>query len=136
MSTRTDTLFPYTTLFLSFARALPADRPRRSRAETLCELRAQADAWRRGDIEGAALVAGQGRRARRGARDGARGGDGGAHVPAAVQGRDGDDAGRICPASARRQGARAAGVHEADGRRSEEHTSELQSLMRTPYAVF
>src|SRR3546814_3387828 len=27
-------------------------------------------------------------------------------------------------------------AHEADGRRSEEHTSELQSLMRISYAVF
>src|SRR3546814_7598432 len=75
-STRTDTLFPYTTLFRS-----PADGPRR-------------------------------------------------------QGRSGQGApepdrqrGEVRRRGQRRWGARAAG-------RSEEHTSELQSLMRISYAVF
>src|SRR3546814_15765051 len=79
-STRTDTLFPYTTLFRSLGH--PARVARRARLL----------ARRRG---GARL------RARR--RDGAR---------------------RACRAAAAATG------------RSEEHTSELQSLMRISYAVF
>src|SRR3546814_4822439 len=93
-STRTDTLFPYTTLFRS-AHAAPTSRP--GNAETAL------------------------RRAR--ARDC-----------------------RLCPAAACR-GPRArqaveaplcpAGTRPDDGQiRSEEHTSELQSLMRISYAVF
>src|SRR3546814_7303655 len=35
-----------------------------------------------------------------------------------------------------RRAQRDAGVHRAAGARSEEHTSELQSLMRISYAVF
>src|SRR3546814_3979318 len=78
-STRTATLFPYTTLFLSprSGREAPARRPRRRR-----------DAGRRYCFQ--------------------------ARLPAP-------------PFPARRQ------VH---GQRSEEHTSELQSLMRISYAVF
>src|SRR3546814_8642298 len=77
-STRTDTLFPYTTLFRS-----PRKRPR-------------ADP----------------------------GGNGRAPVDAARKGPQGDED---------RQGADQ--PRNAD-RRSEEHTSELQSLMRISYAVF
>src|SRR3546814_3089324 len=87
-STRTDTLFPYTTLFRS-------DRAGRDH-------RAQFDP--------AGGLHQPGNRARRGA--GRRGG------------------GRL-------RGARQ--THRADracGDRSEEHTSELQSLMRLSYAVF
>src|SRR3546814_19920579 len=78
-STRTDTLFPYTTLFRSYrsdrlSKFHPRTRPRAYRAHRF------------------------GRRAGRGAR------------------------------------ARQAGA--GDARRSEEHTSELQSLMRISYAVF
>src|SRR3546814_5694290 len=35
-----------------------------------------------------------------------------------------------------RRGARSGILHDASGDRSEEHTSELQSLMRISYAVF
>src|SRR3546814_6659396 len=73
-STRTDTLFPYTTLFRSHRR-----------------------------------------------RDGGRAGRGGA--------RDGDGRHPVEPPGAR-------GQHPAGLSRSEEHTSELQSLMRISYAVF
>src|SRR3546814_10242263 len=87
-STRTVTLFPYTTLFRSDRRALC----RRRRADPAGD-RADAD-----------------RRNRRRALSGAR--------PVAV-----------------RAGARAQG-QPGGRRRSEEHTSELQSLMRISYAVF
>src|SRR3546814_6292749 len=82
-STRTDTLFPYTTLF----RSRPPDR------EGLLR-------------QGAAYRRQPGRSGRNGRSD---------------------SGGR---AARRRQGRAAA------GRRSEEHTSELQSLMRISYAVF
>src|SRR3546814_7278695 len=84
-STRTDTLFPYTTLFRSVRRAGRASGQRAGR-----------------DL---------------------------ASVPHACVGRD-RPAGlhqRRCPARHRAVAARA---------RSEEHTSELQSLMRISYAVF
>src|SRR3546814_3095046 len=93
-STRTDTLFPYTTLFRSGRRG--------------------ADALHRDVPFGAvrcpahALVSGA-RRGRRGAAVRAGG-------------------------SRRRVGRRAAHLARCD--RSEEHTSELQSLMRISYAVF
>src|SRR3546814_7107765 len=83
-STRTDTLFPYTTLFRSVTdRARPRSLLHRRRL----------------------LVEPRGKRAV------------GSHPPARVGGRQ--------PADTRR-----------DRRRSEEHTSELQSLMRISYAVF
>src|SRR3546814_4653074 len=83
-STRTDTLFPYTTLVRSAARG-----------------RGRTDRHR---------------------------GPGRAHVaPAGRRGRDLDD-GRV---HALRRDA-----EPASGDRSEEHTSELQSLMRISYAVF
>src|SRR3546814_8962895 len=90
-STRTDTLFPYTTLFRSGARQL---RGRRSAAEAQGAERAQrhgrADRDRRGRREHRRHRARQGRRCALG----------------------------------------------RPFRRSEEHTSELQSLMRISYAVF
>src|SRR3546814_7654321 len=79
-STRTDTLFPYTTLFRSPAEPLAADRSSRS---------PRAPARRAPDLRPA-------------------GGD--------TIGRDPDSGSRSI--------------------RSEEHTSELQSLMRISYAVF
>src|SRR3546814_5002894 len=51
----------------------------------------------------------------------------------------GRDGGRLPRTNAQRAGARSpqgAEVGGYDGRRSEEHTSELQSLMRISYAVF
>src|SRR3546814_8418965 len=80
-STRTDTLFPYTTLFRSASRVLLLQSPSAGRAHVL-------------------------RRQRRGPRARLR--------------------------QAARQGARTFRT----GQRSEEHTSELQSLMRISYAVF
>src|SRR3546814_9391802 len=95
-STRTDTLFPYTTLFRSSARA----------------------------------AAGDGRSERAGA----------GHA-AADQQRTADGCGRLSGRRLTKQekqrlqaGKRAAPARR--GRRSEEHTSELQSLMRISYAVF
>src|SRR3546814_9953409 len=87
-STRTDTLFPYTTLFRSRCRASP-------------------------DITGSA-----GADAR--VRPAPAPGTGIRRVPAA-QGRDGADLDACGPRPIQR---------------SEEHTSELQSLMRISYAVF
>src|SRR3546814_7457707 len=78
-STRTDTLFPYTTLFRSPARREGQDRRRNS--ETSSAVRDQARKLLRGDR---------------------------CSYPARISG----------------------------GFRSEEHTSELQSLMRISYAVF
>src|SRR3546814_10629783 len=74
-STRTDTLFPYTTPFRSPTRLTGEQRLRIETAEVLLEL-----------------------------------------------GQTGDD--------------RVGGGEGATGKRSEEHTSELQSLMRISYAVF
>src|SRR3546814_2070306 len=87
-STRTDTLFPYTTLF-------------RARV-------------------GAGIGAAPRRRQR------------GAHFRAARRGDRGRR--RALWRPARRN--RTAGVAPVSGLRSEEHTSELQSLMRISYAVF
>src|SRR3546814_6278735 len=88
-STRTDTLFPYTTLFRSQA----GDRGGMESALVESAARGQADA----------------------------GGD----FPAGDEGRDG-----LGPRD------RQLLAQRHDHRRSEEHTSELQSLMRISYAVF
>src|SRR3546814_2200794 len=105
-STRTDTLFPYTTLFRSAAGAFDGD-----------------------------AVRGRGRHARAGARG--RAGAGG--VPADRR-PDRARAGAIHPQRAvAAAGSGGAARRLAGGlrlRRSEEHTSELQSLMRISYAVF
>src|SRR3546814_2648383 len=85
-STRTDTLFPYTTLFRSRKRRRQHHRPRSRPA-------------------------------------------------AAMRGREG-----LVQVDVHRIDAQVAGTHTPDDRveigRSEEHTSELQSLMRISYAVF
>src|SRR3546814_1824574 len=94
-STRTDTLFPYTTLFRSY-------RVRRDRAQPACR--------QPGPDHAAAPAPAGGAQA--GRADGRR-----------------DDADR------RSHGARRE-PQDAGRRRSEEHTSELQSLMRISYAVF
>src|SRR3546814_2546133 len=82
-STRTDTLFPYTTLFRSRSHPAPADWRRRHASPTACQARST---------------------------------DRQVRTTAARQAR------RSCPGPL--------------WRRSEEHTSELQSLMRISYAVF
>src|SRR3546814_3334195 len=93
-STRTDTLFPYT---------------------TLCRSQAAA-AGRAGALRGAAMAD-------------------------VADGRLWPDAGPGAPLPALREGAgslRGGALHQRDAAalRSEEHTSELQSLMRISYAVF
>src|SRR3546814_7385298 len=109
-STRTDTRFPYTTLFRSQAdlRAYAGD-PRRGRAGVAGPLLPRPAAAAATDADRAGRAAG--RRAGRHHRVVRRA------VAALVRHRS-----RIRPAVA-------AG-------RSEEHTSELQSLMRISYAVF
>src|SRR3546814_8056614 len=100
-STRTDTLFPYTTLFRSEIRQAGADQA----SGPAAGLPAHRDG------RSQRVRPHLGLRERRRPREEARG-----------------DAGR----------SRLAGLSEALGRagRSEEHTSELQSLMRISYAVF
>src|SRR3546814_4919846 len=85
-STRTDTLFPYTTLFRSRARH-PPRQPRRRRLRA----REPAAPWHRREIRSPRCFPGD----------------------------------RQAPRAERRRAGR-----------SEEHTSELQSLMRISYAVF
>src|SRR3546814_1937997 len=101
-STRTDTLFPYTTLFRSGG----GDDLERRRAG----LREPRD---RRLVDGAAVV--PGRAGIPGSRPHRRRGD-----PGRVRDPDLRDAAHLPAAQAR----------------SEEHTSELQSLMRNSYAVF
>src|SRR3546814_7640668 len=93
-STRTDTLFPYTTLFRSVAAGVlvvPPTRVKRMALERLDAL----DGGKLGTVQGTVR----------------HGDEAGAHPVTAIGGDD--------PAA-----------------RSEEHTSELQSLMRISYAVF
>src|SRR3546814_6081483 len=102
-STRTDTLFPYTTLFRSRhrgARGSPC-HGQETPAETW------GDAWCRQGLQCLELQAG----------------------PA------GGRPGAPCCLEIRYRMGRPAD-HAATGLRSEEHTSELQSLMRISYAVF
>src|SRR3546814_9030497 len=98
VSTRTDTLFPYTTLFRS---GPPARfRPLRSRPRDHhghLQRRLVGQLGLRADVPGGAAPHGEGAEAHR---------------------------------------AAAVGRHCRTRRRSEEHTSELQSLMRISYAVF
>src|SRR3546814_7811026 len=97
-STRTDTLFPYTTLFRSLRLVHPGGR--------------RADPLRLSAADRGRPAAGDGARVRLAVlRSGAR------RRPAAVA-------------------APVLGVRPPGGLRSEEHTSELQSLMRSSYAVF
>src|SRR3546814_1920897 len=94
ISTRTDTLFPYTTLFRSSVPVhhLPRDHGRAHCAVAVAAVRAVAD-----------QPAGR------------------------AEGR---------PGGAQRRAADAPGQGRHADHRSEEHTSELQSLMRNSYAVF
>src|SRR3546814_8529449 len=96
-STRTDTLFPYTTLF----RSHPGGEPQGPRRHP--EERHRDDEDRAGEVD------------RRGARPGTR-------TAARPQGR--------------RRGRGRGAAEGGQALRSEEHTSELQSLMRISYAVF
>src|SRR3546814_4250842 len=93
-STRTDTLFPYTTLFRS-----PDGRRKEVRRQDQGQIYRECEVRRHG--------AGAGRAGR--------------------QERSGDR---------RRRSDPGVGVQGGTALRSEEHTSELQSLMRISYAVF
>src|SRR3546814_7969941 len=126
-STRTYTLFPYTTLFRSLGRSGPARLLSRHRP---------SDEFPRG----------QGRQRKR--RHAHEHRDAQRRLYAqgrhsAVQSRHAASRQRVPPPMAQRLLAGSRGQHD-DGaehlyqyqRRSEEHTSELQSLMRISYAVF
>src|SRR3546814_4033763 len=104
-STRTDTFFPYTTLFRSPSRSIPTGYEYRGGPERSDDCMAPH----------LADVFPHQRRCRRSAAVHARGAK---------------------PLQRRRSSSTAFDrAHERE-RRSEEHTSELQSLMRTSYAVF
>src|SRR3546814_2695640 len=126
-STRTDTLFPYTTLFRS---------PRAARADRLAKHDCGGGRSRR---------AGCPRPADRARTDVFRrracGGGGRAAVPASARlGGEPGGAPRAPPpppaVAARACEPLPAGGADFSAGRSEEHTSELQSLMRISYAVF
>src|SRR3546814_1454298 len=102
-STRTDTLFPYTTLFRS-----AADRVR---------------------VRAALRLAGRGR-PRTSRRRWAAGG------AAAARDRQCRSLARGAPGRGDQRDDLRQPVHAGAAGRSEEHTSELQSLMRISYAVF
>src|SRR3546814_3613117 len=112
-STRTDTLFPYTTLF----RSIEQEDTRR-RVE-----RTQPEAGTRPDIFGAQ------RRKMAGFGELAQAGEGwGGHVGQSFAGTE--------AGNQRRPNQKATLTSRISTGRSEEHTSELQSLMRISYAVF
>src|SRR3546814_7621440 len=112
-STRTDTLFPYTTLFRSTGpRALPADRDQPAHLHGRVAHRAAPGA------EGAGT--GHARRGHRARHPRPRP----AERQAPVSGGLSDGVGEAVDSAA------------GEAPRSEEHTSELQSLMRISYAVF
>src|SRR3546814_4228784 len=116
-STRTDTPFPSPTLFRSAD--LPAGQVEQAR------IARQPAAWRAVVDVGELVDDGR----QRGAGGGVVvGGAGGACDPVVEQGA----------AQSQRVAAGAAvdALRQVVGPRSEEHTSELQSLMRTSYAVF
>src|SRR3546814_7194896 len=117
VSTRTDTLFPYTTLFRSFGRRQSrADTARASGADP-ADRRTQPDQPR--EWQAARRRAGEPRRPRCGVlRDGSAGEDYQCEAPGGLLSRMGRAVRK--PASCIR---------------SEEHTSALQSLMRISYAV-
>src|SRR3546814_2386648 len=159
-ATRTDTLVPYTTLFRS------ADRGERARilgvqfgADGLYLFRRErqrpggerVDQVRQGEVDG---DAGDARRLQRlygdvhdlhGGGDAVAADEFGADLePLPLRpeliGAQADDGTGIGQAQRARRGGQAGGGDAADlrghVRRSEEHTSELQSLMRISYAVF
>src|SRR3546814_3578258 len=129
-STGTDTLFPYTTLFRSVAARRQGDAAdRQPLVQPLEAPQASADAGRKLGRKGSCGERRPGFRATRPAQ-GKLGG-----VP---EGRGRQNASpvplhvfRLAP-----QWAKGTGAEVDDMRRSEEHTSELQSLMRISYAVF
>src|SRR3546814_4685098 len=132
-STRTDTLFPYTTLFRS-RRLRQSHRTRRARQGViggatiigLCRISLGARRARQCEFARAAII--RGRRLRLGLA---------AHIAVeAVPGRAGEDRCRRLREHRLALVALDFPACRAAICRSEEHTSELQSLMRISYAVF
>src|SRR3546814_1496053 len=132
-STRTDTLFPYTTPFRSLFVDHRVDEGRPAGVDGLVHGAAQLVGARHVDADAAEtlhhlVVAG----ALHEGGDRSVGAAGGIDVGAAV------DAVVVEDHHADREVVAADGLHlhagEAEGARSEEHTSELQSLMRISYA--
>src|SRR3546814_7878863 len=116
-STRTDTLFPYTTLFRSNHRADDREPPQRPAVAPDARLSPDRRRTAPGELR------------RRLARCRARRGEGLMHH----HHRDSGSGTAVDPAV--RDELRE-NLRPARWRRSEEHTSELQSLMRISYAVF
>src|SRR3546814_3826649 len=112
ISTHTDTLFPYTTLFRSHAHAVPASRRRIASAPDSAHAATSRHAPAPAGWTGRSAV--HSRQQTTPARHRAR-------IPMLRQ--------HAAATPARRPALRAVW-------RSEEHTSELQSLMRNSYAVF
>src|SRR3546814_3393964 len=117
-STRTDTLFPYTTLFRSTAATVPRLRPVAERSDNRVDQRVielgqrhQRSRQRRADPDIVDQITQQ------------------QHVDRIEQRRDRERARAPADAGHQRQLV-------SPALRSEEHTSELQSLMRTSYAGF
>src|SRR3546814_9315451 len=151
-STRTDTLFPYTTLFRSSLG--PAERrhnhtatrsttqPRNGELTAGDETAAYRHRRLRHRRAGCRRAAHPRRSRRVRVRARARARPRGRRIPAAAQRPAGAVAHGTAGASARARRARGPPVRRyalrpaSDGHRSEEHTSELQSLMRISYAVF
>src|SRR3546814_7961712 len=121
ISTRTDTLFPYTTLFRSALPHAALEQPVAEIADAGAGI--ENDRLAAGlhlDAGGIATKADVARRRRR---------DAAAHAPELHL----EAHRRALPAQRRPPSA---GGQRHLGQRSEEHTSELQSLMRISYAVF
>src|SRR3546814_5591510 len=114
-STRTDTLFPYTTLFRSFPSPPPALRLGARRTAAMARKPSKKKA-------GAKKIAGTKKAGAK--KTGASATDLSRHII--------DTAFEL----ARERGWRDLSLAEIAEARSEEHTSELQSLMRNSYAVF
>src|SRR3546814_4453757 len=110
-STRTDTLFPYTTLFRSPRDFALQPAPQGRGCGQAATHRPQGAGWRR---EAFLAVAAAG-------------------LP--LRHPSGDDRQRVSGLG-RQEGLVEVGSGHAQCARSEEHTSELQSLMRISYAVF
>src|SRR3546814_3715153 len=151
-STRTDTLFPYTTLFRSQCDGKPSWNLASDPAQQRCDIRRNARRCRKhGRIVDRCLVdhgqAGVDGGAMLGI-DRTVDGDGEHDAPTLLQPNERISPGRIIGREARpgdrdqaatvgEPGQRGADMAQGGVRyRSEEHTSELQSLMRISYAVF
>src|SRR3546814_9713186 len=123
-STRPDTLFPYTTLFRSEVQVRPRSGLALKHGVTCLNTPGTIDSDYRGEVKVILANLGDAPFAI------ARGDRIAQLVPAPVQRATLDEVATLDDT------ARGAGGFGSTGRRSEEHTSELQSLMRLSYAVF